>query len=156
MEDICTSHQLNEAKCVPIFFFFFWMILTYFNLFSPPCSYTSSSLVGSSPVTRGTGRTVTKAATASPTKSGANPTLTPEISRAHTLSPPQLPVPAPFPLQLLLVPPAVPLWARRGHPRRVAPSGALVDQVPVYLMICLHVLHIMHLIGVLYNDPVTS
>lgn len=127
-----------------------------FQPFFPPCSYTSSSLGASSPVTRGTGRTVTKAATASPMKSGANPTLTPDISRAHTLSPPQLPVPVPFPLQLLLVPPAVPLWARRGHPRRVAPSGALVDQVPVYLMICLHVLHIRHFIGMLFNDPVTS
>ena len=110
-------------------------ILTYSNFFPPPCSYTSSSLGASSPVTRGTGRRATKAATASPMKSGANPTLTPEISRAHTLSPPQLPVPVPFPLQLLQVPLAVPLWARRGHPRRAAPRGALVDQVPLYLMI---------------------
>lgn len=114
-----------------------------FSIFGPihsspylffPRSYTSSSPVVSYPVTRGTGRRVTKAVTASQMKWGANPTLIPDISLAHTLSQPQFLVLVLFPPQLQ--PPAVPPWARWGHHHRAAASGAIVDlpQVPIFLI----------------------
>lgn len=96
------------------------------------CSCISNNPVASYPATRGTGRRVTKAVTASQTKWGVSPTLTPEISPGHTLSPPQFPVPVLFLLPLQPTP--VPASVRRGLHRRLTPNGAIVDlpQVPFF------------------------
>lgn len=107
-----------------------------------PCSFTNSSPVASCLVIPGTGRRVTKAATASPMKSGANPILILEISPARTLFPPQFPVPVPFPPQLQ--PPALPPWARRGHHRTTAASGAIVDPPQVFIHVVVSLCFTLH------------
>lgn len=88
-----------------------------------PFSSTNSNRAVSFPVTHGTGRRVMKAATASPMRWGVSPARAAETSPARTPSPPRCPVPAPFLLQL----PVVPQWARRGPHPRAAVSVATVD-----------------------------
>lgn len=134
---IWRSHQQNEAQCNnpnTMQIFTPGRVIKWVSFLSL-CSYTSSSAVASCPDTHGTGRRVTRAATASRTKWGANPTLTPEISPAHTLSPPQFPAPVPFPRRPQA--PAVPVWARRGPHHRAAPIGATVGlpQVPIFVIL---------------------
>lgn len=124
VKGICRSHKLKQhmssirtsCRCLRSL-----LLLIFF--FSYSC--TSSSPVASYPDTRGTGRRVTRAVTASPMKWGANPTLTPDISHVLTLFPPQFQALVPF--QLRPQPQAVPAWARRGLHHRAALSGALVD-----------------------------
>lgn len=99
-----------------------------------PRSSISSSPVASFPVTRGTGRKVTKAATVSPTRLGVTPPLTPETSPALTLSPPRFPVPVPFPPQPQ--PTAVRPWARRGLHHSTAVSGTTVEPPQVSTDLC--------------------
>lgn len=107
-----------------------WQILSLLDIIQL-CSVISSlfiswSSINSSlgvicPVTRGTGRRVTKAATASRTKSGANQTVT-QVSHAHTLSPQWFPVLVPFPRH-----PQPPVVATREQSPIAAVSGATVD-----------------------------
>lgn len=134
-------HEVNFV-CAPmcdVVGCFLWISLSWIPCIIPPavnsfglCSFISSSPVVSCPVTRGTGRRVTKAVTASPMKLGVNPNPTLETSPAHTLSPPQFKVLVQFPLQLqpLAVPPSV----RRGDHHTAAASGDLVDLVQVCIL----------------------
>lgn len=144
VKGICRSHKLKQhmssirtsCRCLR-------SLLLSILFFSYSC--TSSSPVASYPDTRGTGRRVTRAVTASPMKWGVNPTLTPDISHVLTLFPPQFQALVPF--QLRPQPQAVPVWARRGLHHRAALSGAIVDLPQVCFM---SLLHYMHLSGILF------